>query len=309
MISKYYSSISRLIFIISLLIFSGQLFSQALPFGSEPIKERRILRGEVQDIQVENTRGTFQWQQSSDGISWQNIVGKTASSMSVIADVIVYVRCAIKEGSCDQGYSDILKISPFEPATVTTAPISAITLISAVSGGNVVSAGGLALTERGVCWSTNFEPTIDDHRTTDGNETGEFTSRITGLTGGTNYYVRAYATNATGTSYGAEIKFSTATALATVTTTPITAITQTTARGGGNVLADGGLPVLSRGICWSTSPNPTTQNFKTIDGASTGAFTSILSSLTSNTTYYVRAYAINSSGTSYGNQVSFKTAL
>lgn len=93
----------------------------------------------------------------------------------------------------------------------------------------------------------------------------------------------------------------------TVTTTAITAITGTTATSGGNVTADGGASVTVRGVCWNTYTNPTTANSHTSDGTGTGSFASSLTPLTGGYTYYVRAYATNSAGTSYGSNVSFTT--
>jgi len=95
--------------------------------------------------------------------------------------------------------------------------------------------------------------------------------------------------------------------LATLTTLPIGNITDITATTGGNITNDGGTPVTQRGVVWSVSPNPTTANNSTTNGTGTGSFTSNLTNLTANTTYYVRAYATNSAGTAYGNQVSFAT--
>ena len=94
---------------------------------------------------------------------------------------------------------------------------------------------------------------------------------------------------------------------ATVTTIAITDIDKTTATGGGNVTADGGATVTARGICWSTAQNPTVDGNHTTDGTGTGSFTSSMTGLTANTTYYVRAYATNSVGTAYGEEVSFTT--
>ena len=91
---------------------------------------------------------------------------------------------------------------------VSTTSATAITATSAAGGGNVTSDGG-ALTTRGVCWSTSSNPTVSDSHTTDGTGTGSFTSSITGLTPGTTYYVRAYATNSLGTAYGNEVSFTT----------------------------------------------------------------------------------------------------
>ena len=95
--------------------------------------------------------------------------------------------------------------------------------------------------------------------------------------------------------------------LPTLTTAAITSIETTTAISGGIISSDGASNVTSRGICWSTNTNPTTADSKTSDGTGTGNFVSNLTGLLPNTTYYVRAYATNSVGTAYGNQVSFST--
>jgi uncharacterized protein (TIGR02145 family) len=95
----------------------------------------------------------------------------------------------------------------------------------------------------------------------------------------------------------------------TLETATISSITTTSAVSGGNITANGGATVTARGVCWSTSANPTvTLSTKTVDGAGNGTFTSSITGLTANTTYYVRAYATNSLGTSYGTQVSFTTS-
>ena len=91
-----------------------------------------------------------------------------------------------------------------------------------------------------------------------------------------------------------------------ITTTP-TAITYTTAIGGGNITSDGGAPITARGVCWSTTANPTISNNKSVDGTGTSTFVSSITCLNINTSYYVRAYATNSSGTAYGAQVTFNS--
>ncbi len=100
---------------------------------------------------------------------------------------------------------------------LTTSSITNITQTTAQCGGNVTSDGGAPVTTRGVCWSMSPTPTIADSKTTDGSGTGSFTSSITGLTAGTDYYVRAYATNSAGTGYGGVDSFTTATEDSTVT--------------------------------------------------------------------------------------------
>lgn len=97
--------------------------------------------------------------------------------------------------------------------------------------------------------------------------------------------------------------------LATLTTTSVTSITSTTASSGGNISDDGGAPVTARGVCWSTSSNPTIANSKTINGSGNGSYLSNITGLTVSTPYFVRAYATNSVGTAYGNEISFQTAV
>ena len=351
--------------------------------------------------------------------------------------------------------------------TISTNAVTNITLASAISGGNVTSDIGAPVNTVGVCWSTSPNPTTADNHSTDGSGTGTFTSSLIGLTGNTLYYVRAYATNNTGTFYGNQMSFTTlsftigqsyqggiifyidgtghngliaatsdqstgapwgcqgtligssgtgigtgavnttaiiggcsttgiaarickqysvtvggvtyndwflpsveelrliaqnknvignltndiywssseywfdpeyyvygilftdasttydlkntshrvrtirafpsAITLPTVTTTGVTIIGLTSVTGGGNVTSDGGATVTARGVCWSTSANPTIDNNHTTDGNGTGVFLSSPSGLTPNTFYYLRAYASNSLGTSYGNQMSFTT--
>ena len=95
--------------------------------------------------------------------------------------------------------------------------------------------------------------------------------------------------------------------LPVVTTAEISDITGTTASGGGNITFAGTFPVTAKGICWSTSQNPTIDNDKTEDGSGEGGFTSEITGLNGKTAYYARAYAISLAGISYGNQVSFET--
>ena len=93
-----------------------------------------------------------------------------------------------------------------------------------------------------------------------------------------------------------------------LTTGSLSGITQTSAVSGGNITSDGGSEVTARGVCWGTAQNPTIASEKTTEGTGVGTFISNLTDLTPNTTYYVRAYATNSIGTAYGNEVSFSTS-
>ena len=169
--------------------------------------------------------------------------------------------------------------------------------------------GEAVIVARGVCYGINANPTVADTYTTDGSGVGTYTSQIIDLAHNTTYYVRAYATDEEGvTSYGEEKTFVTLEMLLpTVTTSEVTSITMVSAVSGGEVTFDGNVAVTSRGVCWSTSQNPTIEDSKTTDGEGVGAFTSNITELSQNTTYYVRAYAVNEMGVAYGEEVSFST--
>lgn len=92
-----------------------------------------------------------------------------------------------------------------------------------------------------------------------------------------------------------------------VSTTVITSIFGSQATSGGNIVSDGGTTITAKGVCWSTTPTPTTADSFTSNGSGNGSYTSLINSLTQNTTYYVRAYATNLAGTAYGNEISFTT--
>ncbi|MDY0099152.1 MAG: fibrobacter succinogenes major paralogous domain-containing protein [Bacteroidales bacterium] len=195
-----------------------------------------------------------------------------------------------------------------EIPTVTTTAVTAVTTTGASTGGDVTSDGGAEVTARGVCYGTTANPDITGPHTTDASGTGPFTSTLTGLTPGTTYHVRAYATNSEGTAYGNDVTFpTTAIVGATVTTTAVTDITSGTAVSGGNVTADGGDAVTEKGICWGPDPDPDQTDNVIPGGAGLGAFTSNITGLEPGHTYHVRAYAENSAGVTYGADVEFST--
>ncbi|TVZ56254.1 putative secreted protein (Por secretion system target) [Lutibacter sp. Hel_I_33_5] len=204
--------------------------------------------------------------------------------------------------------------NPFVLPTVTTTVASSITQVSADFAGNITSNGGSAVTERGVVYSiTDTTPEIGETGVTkdnNGTGTGVFTENITGLTKGNTYYHRAYAINSVGTSYGEIKNFRTFNNTPTVATISATSVTTTSASLGGNVENEGDSSVTERGIVYSstdTNPKIGDNNVtKDDNGTSIGTFSESITGLTANTTYFYRAYAINTQGTSYGEVKNFK---
>jgi len=233
--------------------------------------------------------------------------GVFVSSLTGLNPVTTYyVRAYVTNGAGTTYGNEVSFTTPATTPTLTTTAISALGSTTVTSGGNITADGGAAVTARGVCWSTSPNPTTAGSKTTDGSGTGSFVSSVTGLTSGATYYLRAYATNGIGTAYGNEVSFTTL-SLATLTTTAISAITSSTSSSGGTISNDGGSSVTARGVCWSIYANPTLADEFTSDGSGSGAFASSITSLYPLTVYYVRAYATNSAGTAYGNQLTFTT--
>ena len=197
---------------------------------------------------------------------------------------------------------------PIELPDVTTAQVTGITTTTATAGGEIVSDGGSTITECGVCWSTEQEPTIDGDHIASQVTMGEFSVTVAGLNQNTTYYLRAYATNEAGTGYGDVVNFTTqeeiVVTVPTVTTDTVTEITTTTATVGGTITSEGNGTISESGICYKTGNEDWTCVALT---ATNNAFSTTLTELTPNTTYTVRAYATNEEGTGYGEEKTFTT--
>jgi len=201
------------------------------------------------------------------------------------------------------------KIASFKFAnnpTVTTQDATAVTSNTATINGKV--------NPNGLSTNYNFEwgPTVSYGSSTTVTAAGSGTSDVTvfanlnGLTGGTTYHFRLTAVNSDGNTNGSDKAFTPG--AAAVTTTAASGITATTATSGGNVTLDGGSAVTARGVCWSTTVNPVVTGNHTTDGAGLGTFVSSLTSLTANTLYHIRAYATNTNGTFYGDDLQFTSS-
>jgi len=230
--------------------------------------------------------------------------GEVTAVTAGTANITVTTKSGNKTATC------AVTVKAASLPALSTAEATNVTGSSATLGGNIMEAGVPAYTEKGVCYSTSENPTTSSNKVeVSGNETGAYTTTVTDLSSSTTYYVRAYAINAAGTAYGKQVSFKTLdNSIPVLSTTEATSITTTSATLGGNISNVGTPAYTERGVCYSTSQNPTTSNNKkTVSGSGTGSYTTSVTGLSANTTYYVRAYAINSAGTAYGDQVNFKT--
>lgn len=188
-------------YILSILILfaTSTLFAQTLYTrnGTIPITQDSIT------LQAGQFRGTIQWQRSLDGLTWENLTGKTSQIIKVSKYSQGYYRAEIIDGTCFPVYSDTAQIQAGVPI-ISTIAVSDITYSTAIGGGIITDDGGAIITARGICWNTTGSPTIADNKTTNGNGKGIYSSSLTNLKSKTTYYVRAYATNSIGTSYGNE---------------------------------------------------------------------------------------------------------
>ncbi len=227
------------------------------------------------------------------------------------SDEFTWYYAAGELAQLDQIVADVATVSgAVQNIAYTTAQLNATSSVSATGYFLVVPQGATAPTAAQIQAGVNYGTvTVADAGSGAMTANVQQAFNMTGLAAGTNYnvyFVSQDAANAYSTV--TSVPFTTQAYTApTVATAATSGVTQTTAASGGNVTADGGQSVTARGICWNTTGAPTTANSHTTDGSGSGSFSSSLSGLSAGTTYYVRAYATNSVGTSYGSQVSFAT--
>lgn len=222
---------------------------------------------------------------------------------------VAMVSCSGHEDDMDDnGNGGGSTPSPNTGIKIATIIVKDITLTSATSGGNITDDGNFPLIERGICWNTSENPTINDFKTSDGTGVGTYTSRLINLSGGNTYYVRAYATNIRGTTYGQQVTFNTPGISPTLSTAELSTITSNTALSGGTITHKGGSEIATVGICWNTTGLPTIDDWSTSEKYKSNSFALKLTELEPYTKYYVRAYATNDTGIGYGEDRTFTTA-
>lgn len=217
----------------------------------------------------------------------------------------IWILWFITAGSCVK----------FEPEGFLFVTTDAIDLELGEKGiyeftGSIKNIGEEKIEEHGFCWSETQNPLLSNDSISLGEteKKGLFLSPVEGLKALCTYYVRAYAITSKGIFYGNEQVFTTtALAVPTVRTEKVTHFDRNSAVCGGEILLEGTAPVTERGVCWSDTRKPTMADEVASEGSGPGIFKINVTGLKLNTIYFARAYAVNSRGVAYGEEVSFKT--
>ena len=226
------------------------------------------------------------------------------TTRSLYVSLLLFIGLPFLEGCTVEESTLVL-----EPGVITYSA-SSVTKNSATVSAEVLGDGNGEILQRGVVYSESPNPTINlATKALVVGGVGSFSADISGLKPNTKYYANGFATNSKGTGYGFEISFTTSDLqpASVLTFTPASSITATSASVSGEVLNQGDATVTERGIVYKTSASPTTADSKVMAGSGTGSFTASLTGLSPGTTYYAKAYAVTSVGTSYGAQMSFAT--
>lgn len=200
-----------------------------------------------------------------------------------------------------------------EAATLPTVKINDITNLTQVSvtlTGEITSDGGSPVIQKGFVWDTNPSPTVDlsTKELQEGDAIGLYLIEIQGLTANTTYFIRPFALNSVGIAYGNERIFKTQPEVApTVHLNSVTEIRYSSALIRGAISDAGSTPVTESGIVYGLAPGATIENNKVVNVSGTNSISITLTELSQRTTYYARAYAINSTGVSYSSELSFTT--
>ena len=242
--------------------------------------------------------------------------GAFTGSLSSLTPNTTYYFRSYATNSAGTGYGTIVSTTTLAVAkpTVTTQSAGSVTATTATLNGNITVTGNINPTVRGFAWGTGstLSGGGDTATTTESGDfsTGAFTNTSLTLTCNTTYYSRAYATNSQGTGYGAiSSSFTTTACKPTVTTSAVSTFATSTATYTGNITVTGGADATQSGFAYSTNSSLSSGVSTSTLGSQSGTatFNSSVTGLTSNTTYYTRAYATNSAGTGYGSIVSFTT--
>jgi hypothetical protein len=244
--------------------------------------------------------------------SSQNVVGPIKTVVTeLIENTTYYYRSFAKN---EKGYS-LGNIQSFTTLDIkfpeiVTLPVTNISFTSANYEAEVKYDGGVPILERGFCFSTQPNPTVQDNKYLVSRELGVFKLVMTELQPGTLYYVRSFAKNRKGLQYGNQVSFTTvAYTPPIVITQDVDLVTTRSVQANGQISDEGNTPVAERGFCLGQNRNPSVNDRKVDLGSGLGGFSYNFSGLSEGTTYYVRAYAINKKGIFYGEEKNFRTAV
>lgn len=191
---------------------------------------------------------------------------------------------------------------------ISSATATEITATSAKANGSMPFNGGGTVTAQGFCYGTSVNPTTANSIASVTPDTiGDFNTVLSGLTTGQIYHYRAYATNAKGTSYGADRQFTAGAVMPTITSSATSDLTRTSVTASASITSDGGADIAERGFVIGASTNPTIADTKYIISGTTGSYNASITGLTPATSYHIRAYAINGAGISYGTDLPITT--
>ncbi|GGH21390.1 hypothetical protein FAZ19_14980 [Sphingobacterium alkalisoli] len=195
--------------------------------------------------------------------------------------------------------------------TLSAAIAGKVTTTKALLKTKIEHTGGASITERGICWATHNEPTVDDFKASPStvSGSGEFEVELTNLIGGKKYYARAYASNSAGRAYGNALEFTTESYEdAKLSATSVIFYKLNSMQASAAIETDGGADVLEAGICFAETQNPTIDNQVAKAASITnGAFKVDVTNLGLGKTFYAKSYVKTAKGIFYGSQASFQT--
>lgn len=250
-------------------------------------------------------------------ISSNKIIGNSTLDSQVISisglntGNYYWVRAFIKNevGISYSNYIHVRTANLNGTPSIVTNEVTSIDLYSAECKSTIFSTGNTSIINSGVCYSLTPNPDIADSViNTNYTMPGDFVSSLSNLIPGTTYYIRSFAMNNNGICYGNELNFTTLhPVLPDVSTNAVSSITFNSLVITGTTISNGTSPIINRGFCWSSMPNPTLSNFFSVNGNILGDFSANVTNLMPNTIYYLRSYATNNEGTTYGNQLTITT--
>ena len=248
----------------------------------------------------------------SDAENYRTIVSDNQFNVTItgLQPVVDYYYCyEIDYGASATFLTNVKSFATedYQLPIVKTGEVDGIQANMATGYGEVTTdGGGDQISVRGLCWGLSHDPTIGDFYVYAGTGLGAFDCVISELQPDQTYYVRAFAGNSKGIAYGNEVSFTTEPlgSLPTVTIDDYSVISSTSFAITATVAEQGASAVIVRGICWSTSPGPVMDNNHESCGEGIGSFSCTIDNLTTNTKYYVRAYAVNGHGAVYSNEVA-----